>query len=53
MIHFYNEETACIFELGSYDYIVDAMDTVDSKLLLIQRARECNTSGGLMHVDWE
>lgn len=40
---FYNEETVCIFELGSYDYIVDAMDTVDSKLLLIQRARECNT----------
>lgn len=40
---FYNEETACMFELGSYDYIVDAMDTVDSKLLLIQQAKKCNT----------
>lgn len=40
---FYNEETADMFELGSYDYIVDAMDTVESKLLLIQRARECST----------
>ena len=40
---YYNEETAGMFDLQSFDYIVDAMDTVDSKLLLIQRARECNT----------
>lgn len=39
---FYNEDTAGMFDLKSYDYIVDAMDTMESKLLLIERARACN-----------
>ena len=35
---FYNEETAGMFELRSFDYIVDTMGTLSSKL--ISRARE-------------
>jgi tRNA A37 threonylcarbamoyladenosine dehydratase len=35
---FYSAETAAGFELSRYDYIVDAVDTVSSKLLLIQEA---------------
>lgn len=37
---FYNEETAGIFDLRSFDYVVDAMGTLSSKLLLISRAKE-------------
>ncbi len=37
---FYNEETAGIFDLGAFDYVIDAMDTLSSKLLLVSRARE-------------
>lgn len=40
---FYNEDTAGMFDFRSYDYIVDAIDTVSSKLLLIERAKACNT----------
>ncbi len=36
---FYNEETADLFDLTQYDYIVDAIDTVSSKLILIERAK--------------
>ena len=39
-IVFYGEENAAQFPLGEYDYIIDAVDTVSAKLLLIQRARE-------------
>lgn len=35
---FYSEETASAFDLASYDYIIDAIDTVSSKLLLITSA---------------
>ncbi len=35
---FYSAETADQFNLGGYDYIIDAIDTVSSKLLLIERA---------------
>ena len=35
---FYNEETAGMFELRSFDYIVDAMDVSASKVLLIEQA---------------
>ena len=35
---FYNEDTAGMFDLKSYDYIVDATDTVQSKILLIRNA---------------
>ena len=32
-----------MFDFRSYDYIVDAIDTVSSKLLLIEKAKACNT----------
>ena len=35
---FYGPETADRFDLSQYDYIADAIDTVSSKLLLIERA---------------
>lgn len=37
---FYNEETAGMFDLKSYDYIVDALDSFASKLILIKKAKE-------------
>ncbi len=37
---FYNSDTADSFDFGEYDYIVDAIDTVTSKLLLIKTAKE-------------
>lgn len=40
---FYNAETAGQFELGKYDYIIDAIDTVSSKLLLIEEAQKAGT----------
>lgn len=40
---FYNEETAYLFDFTSFDYVVDAIDTVSSKLLLIQKAKEAGT----------
>ena len=38
---FYSAETAELIDLTQYDYIADCIDTVTSKLLLIQRASEC------------
>ena len=40
---FFNEDTCGMFDFGSYDYVVDAIDTVTSKLLLIEKAKACNT----------
>ena len=40
---FYSPENADEFDLSSYDYIVDAIDTVTSKLELIERADKCGT----------
>ncbi len=37
---FYGPETAEEIDLSGFDYIVDAIDTVSAKLLLIQRAME-------------
>lgn len=37
---FFNEETAGLFDFSSYDYVVDAIDTVSSKLLLIEMAKK-------------
>ena len=39
---FYSEETAELFDLKSYDYIIDAIDTVSSKLLLIENAKKAD-----------
>ncbi len=36
---FYNAETADNYDLGQYDYIVDAIDTVSAKLVLIEQAK--------------
>ena len=40
---FYNNETAGMFDLKNYDYIRDAMNTVESKLLLIENAKISKT----------
>lgn len=40
---FYLPETADRFDLSSYDYVIDAVDTVTAKLLLIGRAKEAGT----------
>ena len=40
---FYSSETAGDFDLGAYDYIVDAIDTVASKVLLIENAHRAGT----------
>lgn len=37
---FYGAENAEEYDLRIYDYIIDAIDTVSSKLVLIQRAKE-------------
>lgn len=39
---FYNEETKEQIDLSSYDYIIDAIDSVTSKLLLIKKASKLN-----------
>lgn len=40
---FYNSDTAGMFDFHSFDYVVDAIDTVTSKLLLIETAKKCGT----------
>ena len=40
---FYGEETAGSIDLSRYDYVVDAIDTVSSKLLLICAAKRAGT----------
>lgn len=39
---FYSAETQNDIDLGEYDYIADCIDTVTSKLLLIQNAKSAN-----------
>lgn len=41
---FYNEETQNLFDLSGFDYIVDCIDTVTSKLLLIENAKKAGTA---------
>ena len=40
---FYLPETADRFDLSTYDYVIDAVDTVTAKLHLIGRAKEADT----------
>lgn len=40
---FYGGDSAHMFDLSAYDYIVDAIDTVSSKLLLIEQAKLSGT----------
>lgn len=37
---YYNSQTASQFSLTQYDYIVDAIDSMDDKILLIKNAKE-------------
>ena len=37
---FYSKETAEDIDLSVYDYIIDAVDTVSAKLLLVEKARD-------------
>ena len=39
---FYLPENAHEFDFSEYDYVVDAVDTVTTKLEIIMRAKECN-----------
>ena len=39
---FYLPETAAEFDFSSYDYVVDAVDTVTAKLSIIERAKQAN-----------
>lgn len=41
---FYSLESADEFDLTEYDYIIDAIDTVSSKLVLIERAKAAKVS---------
>lgn len=40
---FYSAENADSFNPADFDYVVDAIDTVSSKLLLIEKCKETNT----------
>ena len=40
---FYNEETSDQISLKDYDYIVDAIDTVSSKITLVLKAKAAQT----------
>ncbi len=40
---FYNKDTAHMFDFSAYDYVVDAIDTVTSKLLLIEQSQLSKT----------
>ena len=37
---FFCAETADLFDFSVFDYVVDAVDTVSAKLLLIEKAKE-------------
>ena len=40
---FVNKDNIDIFDFSSYDYVVDAIDTVSSKILIIEKCNEYNT----------
>ena len=40
---FYLPETATQFDFSQYDYVIDAIDTVTGKLMLVQQAHEAGT----------
>ena len=57
---FYMPDTADTIDLSSFDYIVDAIDTVSAKLTLIVRAKEagvpiisCMGTGNKLGVNFE
>lgn len=40
---FYLPETSGLIDLGKYDYVVDAVDTISAKLRIIQKAKQAGT----------
>lgn len=38
---FFDSKTVSIFDFSKYDYVVDAIDSMESKLLLIKTAKSC------------
>lgn len=40
---YYDEDASHMFDFSTYDYVVDAIDTVSSKLLLIEQSKRCKT----------
>lgn len=40
---FYGTQTKDLFDLGEFDYVVDAIDTVSAKLLLIEESKKAQT----------
>ncbi len=40
---FYSQETAQEIDFREYDYVIDAIDTVSSKILLVENANKTNT----------
>lgn len=53
---FYNVDTASLFDFSKFDYVVDAIDTVTSKLLIIENAKKagvpvisCMGTGGKLN----
>ena len=57
---FYDAQTAGQFDLSRYDWVIDAIDTVSSKLLLIEQARaagakviSCMGAGNKLHTEFE
>ena len=41
---FYAEENKNIIDFSEYDYVIDAIDTISSKLLIIERAKQAGTN---------
>jgi tRNA A37 threonylcarbamoyladenosine dehydratase len=41
--YFFDRDTAGDFDFSAYDYVLDCIDTVSSKLLLIELCRSANT----------
>ena len=41
---FYAEENKDIIDFSEYDYVIDAIDTISSKLLIIERAKKAETN---------
>lgn len=39
---FFLPENACEFDFSSYDYVIDATDTVTAKIAIVEKAREAN-----------
>lgn len=39
---FYTQQTADLIDLSSFDYIIDAIDTIPAKILLVENAKKLN-----------